>query len=66
MGVELADLDRVEIEAIRGARGLMAADLQAGLPVDHQQFEVRDETGATVLTLRFRDVISVPDDENVK
>ena len=62
VGVAFEHLDQVRAEAIKGARGIMAEDLQAGRPVDHQQFEVRDEGGARVLTLRFRDVLTLPDD----
>ena len=61
IGVEFETLDQVRIEAIKGARGIMAEDLQAGRPVDHQQFQVHDATGILVLVLRFRDVLTVPD-----
>ena len=62
IGVEFETFHQVKVEATKGARGIMAADLQAGRPVDHQQFEVRDEVGELVLTLRFRDVLTVPDE----
>lgn len=61
VGVELTSQAQVEIEAVKGARGLMAEELKAGRPVDHQSFEVFGEDGRLVLTLRFRDVLFVPD-----
>lgn len=61
IGVEFDRLDQVEPEAIKGAREILAEYLKAGRPVDHQQFEIRDQAGALVLTLRFRDVMTVPD-----
>lgn len=60
-GVEFEHLDQVEPAAVEGARGMMAEDLKAGRPIDHQQFEIRDEGGSLVLTLRFRDVLTLPD-----
>ena len=62
VGVEFETFNEVKVEAIKGARGIMAEDLQAGRPVDHQQFEIRDDVGELVLTLRFRDVLTLPDD----
>lgn len=61
IGVEFDNLDEVHTEAIKGARGIMAEELRAGRPVDHQQFEIRDESDDRVLTLRFRDVLLLPD-----
>ncbi len=59
-GVNLRDIDEVKSEAIAGARGILAADLRAGRPVDHQQFEVRDENNVLVFVLPFRDVFDIP------
>ncbi len=59
-GIFFVDADQAREEAVLGARGMLAQDLKAGRPVDHQQFEVTDEAGALVFTLRFRDVIDVP------
>lgn len=59
-GVELRNLAEVKSEAIAGARGILAADLRAGRPIDHQKFEVRDESNALVFVLPFRDVFDLP------
>lgn len=60
-GIVLRDIDHVWEEAIKGARGILAAHLRAGRPVDHQKFEVTDEDNDVVFVLRFRDVINLPD-----
>ncbi len=60
IGIVFADPDQARVEAVLGARGMLAEDLKAGRPIDHQQFEVTDEAGALVFTLRFRDVVDVP------
>ena len=60
LGVVLKDIEEVRIEAVKGARGIMAEDLRGGRPVDHQRFEVVDESGLIVLTLPFRDVLTLP------
>ena len=59
-GLALRDLDEVKSQAIAGARGILAADLRAGRPIDHQRFEVTDEGAEIVLVLRFRDVFDLP------
>ena len=62
VGIELRDLEQVRVEAVRGARSMMASSLKAGHAVDHQVFEICNEAGELVLRLRFRDVLTVPDD----
>ena len=64
VGIVLTDLAEVHSEAVKGARGIMAEDLLAGRPVDHQRFEVMDESGRLVMKLVFRDVLTLPGDSN--
>ena len=64
-GREVAETEPLEEEAIEAARDLLAeGDLQ-GLDRREWQYEVADETGATVLLLRFEEAIEpdLPDAE---
>ena len=63
-GIVLRDINEVSTEAIKGARGILAAHLRAGRPVDHEKFEVTDEDNDIVFVLRFRDVVNLPDPQD--
>ena len=52
-GTDLADMTEVEREAKEGARSI--ANLK---PIDHQQFEIEDEGGRTVLIYPLMDAFS--------
>jgi hypothetical protein len=56
-GIEVRELESLEEEAIEAARDLLAeGDLQ-GLDRREWVYEVADESGTTVLTLRFEEAV---------
>lgn len=56
-GSDLPDLESALAEALQSARHLLADKVRAGDIVDGQRFEIRDEAGALLATLPFRDAI---------
>lgn len=56
-GSELPDLDTAVAEALQSARHLLADKVRAGDVIDGQKFEIRDDEGALLATVRFRDAI---------
>lgn len=59
-GVDLPDLDRAKFEAREGAKGLLAEAIEGDRVLDHQRFEVADETGLILFVYPFRDAIKQP------
>ena len=55
-GSLLANLEEAHLEAVHGARDILAEQLRCGVPLNGQQFEICDEAGTLVDTVRFRDV----------
>lgn len=58
-GIERDNLEAVRAEALRSAREVMCAELNEGRLCLSCHIEVRDETGATVLTLPFKDAVTI-------
>lgn len=58
-GLELVDLDAARNEAIRSGRELFAEGVLAGRVNLNHWIEVRDESGAQVLTIRFGDTVKL-------
>ena len=56
-GSELPDLEAARVEALEGARTILAEKVKAGAVVDGQRFEIVDESGAVRATLPFRAAI---------
>ena len=59
-GMDLADMDEVREEAFESAKEILSDAIRAGRDVDHQEYEVMDETGRIVLTYPLRDAIRMP------
>jgi hypothetical protein len=59
-GTELADLDAARHEALMDARWMLAEGLRTGRVVLARHFEITDEAGQVLATVRFRDVMSQP------
>jgi hypothetical protein len=57
-GTELAALDAARHEALMDARWMLAEELRAGGVTLERQFEITDEAGQVLATVRFRDVVS--------
>ncbi|WP_160003599.1 hypothetical protein [Rhizobium sp. 18055] len=57
-GVELPSLDAVQTEAVRTAREMMADGILTGKALDESVFEVTDEKGKLVTSVRFGDAVS--------
>jgi hypothetical protein len=47
------------LEAFHGAQDILAEQIRRGAPLDGQQFEICDEAGALLDTVRFRDVFRI-------
>jgi hypothetical protein len=58
-GLELASDKDARVQAIRGARSLLSAEVMEGMLDLAGQIEVTDEQNDEVLTIRFRDVVHV-------
>jgi Domain of unknown function (DUF6894) len=58
-GLDLSSEKDARVQAIRGARSLMSADVLEGRLDLNGQIEVTDEQNDEVMTIRFRDVVSV-------
>jgi hypothetical protein len=56
-GAEFRDLETARAEAVRSARELLSQRVLNGEEIDGQAFELTDEDGAIVDTVRFRDVL---------
>jgi hypothetical protein len=62
-GIELPDISAAEDEAIRGARSLMAADIEAGFLRLDQAVLIDDADGRRLRTIAFADVIKITKSE---
>jgi len=58
-GLELSSEKDARVQAIRGARSLMSAEVMEGMLDLAGQIEVTDERNDEVLTVRFRDAVRV-------
>jgi len=58
-GRELDGVDSAREQAILGARDLMAEEVMRGMITLSHWIEVRDERGEQVLTVLFRDALTV-------
>ena len=58
-GLELADLEAAKRAALQGARGLASEQVLNGYLDLRHRVEVRDETGASLATVSFRDAVAV-------
>jgi hypothetical protein len=57
-GEDFPSLSEARTEAVLSARELMSARMAAGkLPDGHARFEIADESGNTVLVMRFEEAI---------
>jgi hypothetical protein len=60
-GVTLPNLDAARLQALAGARALMAEQVTHGYLVRSHWIDVVDEAGAIILHLPFGDAIDVKD-----
>ena len=58
-GMELSDLEAARAEAIRSGRELVAEGVRNGQVNLNHWIEVRDESGAQVLAVRFGDTVKI-------
>lgn len=58
-GLDLSSEQHARVEAIRGARSLMSADVLEGMLDLAGQIEVMDEHNGEVMTVRFSDAVRV-------
>ncbi len=58
-GLDLSSEKDARVQAIRGARSLLSAEVLEGMLDLNGQIEVTDERNDEVMTIRFRDVVSV-------
>lgn len=56
-GAEFLDVETARAEAVRSARELLSQRVLNGEEIDGQSFELTDESGAVVDTVKFRDVL---------
>lgn len=56
-GSELSDLDAARVEALHGARQLVAETVRAGELIGRQSFEIRDEAGELQAVVALRDAL---------
>lgn len=54
-GSDLPDLDAAHLQALEGARDILAEMLRKGEVLDRQTIEITDEAGAVLAVVRFRD-----------
>jgi hypothetical protein len=60
-GTELPNLDAARLQALAGARALMAEQVSRGYLVRSHWIDVVDEAGAVVLHLPFADAVEIKD-----
>jgi hypothetical protein len=58
-GMELPNLAAARLNAIRGARDIIAEQVRHGHFALSHWIDVKDEQGETVLTLTFRDAVDI-------
>ena len=59
-GIELPDLESAKIEAIAGARDIIAAHVRDGIPIHAAHWvEITDEDGDVLHEVRFGDVMDL-------
>jgi len=58
-GLELSSIQDARMHAISGARSLLSAEVLEGTLDLSGQIEVTDDTDREVLTVRFRDAVTV-------
>ena len=58
-GLELPNIAAARLNAMRGARDLIAEQVRHGYFVLSHWIEVLDEAGETVLTLPFREAVDI-------
>jgi len=63
-GLELSSDKAARLQAIRGARSLMSAEVLEGMLDLAGQIEVTDEQNDEVMTVRFRDALDVRQGEH--
>lgn len=56
-GVDLPSLDAVQMEAVRTAREMMADSILSGTALDESVFEITDEKGTLIASVRFGDAV---------
>jgi len=56
-GIEFADLDTAIVEAVRGARDLVASGIRQNEDVSGQSFIIRDGNGMVAATVPFRETL---------
>ena len=59
-GMELANVDTVRLEAIEGAREVMADEVRFSGRIENRAMQVRDESGNVVLEMPFSSAIESP------
>ena len=55
-GMDFSNVDAAKVEAVEGAREIIADMVRAGQPINSQELEIW-EAGRFVTTVRFKDVI---------
>lgn len=63
-GLDLDSAMDAQVQAIRGARSLMSAEVLDGMIDLNGQIEVTDDHNDKVLTVRFRDAVHVKQGES--
>ena len=58
-GMELPNLEAARLSALQGARELIAEQVKHGYIVQTHWIDVVDEGGNTVLTLSFRECVTI-------
>lgn len=61
-GAEFQDVETARAEAVRSARELLSQRVLNGEVIDGQSFDLTDESGAVVDTVKFRDVLLLDKD----
>lgn len=56
-GAEFQDVETARAEAVRSARELLSQRVLNGEEIDGQSFELTDESGAVVDTVKFLEVL---------
>ena len=63
-GLDLSSAMDAQVQAIRGARSLMSAEVMEGMLDLDGQIEVTDGHNGKILTVRFRDAVHVREGES--
>lgn len=58
-GMELRDLEAARLQAVRGIRGLLGADIAEGSLDLSGRVVIMDEANRVVLTVPFKDVVQI-------